>query len=106
MLGEFVTIDYLATFAGMVLVLGLIVQFTKGLVKQTFCDQYVRAYTFGWAIVLVMLMYWHQGLFDAAGREIAMVILLAVVNAIIVTLAALGGYEVLSDPGATKQKPE
>jgi len=106
MLSDFITIEYLATFAGMVVVLGLIVQFSKSLIKNTFTDQAVRAYTFGWACVLVILVYWHQGLLDAAGREIAITILLALINAIIVTLAAMGGYEVISDPKATKQKAE
>lgn len=103
---DFISIDYLATFAGMVVVLGLIVQFTKGLIKRTFEDHIVRAYTFGCALVLVLLVYWHQGLFDAASREIAITILLALINAIIVTLAAMGGYEVLADPKATKAKVE
>lgn len=103
---EFITVDYLATFAGLVLVLGIIVQFTKGIVKQTFPDQSVRLYSFAWALVLIGLFYWYQGLFDAAGREIAMTLLLALLNAIIVTLAAMGGYEVIADPKATKQKVE
>ena len=101
---EFITVDYLATFVGMVLVLGLIVQFTKSLVKQRFSDEVVRAYTFGWACVLVLAIYWHQGLLDAAGREIAITILVALINAIIVTLAAMGGYEVLADPKAEKHR--
>jgi hypothetical protein len=103
---DFITVDYLATFAGLVLVLGLIVQFTKGIVKQTFSDQAVRLYTFAWALVLIGLLYWYQGMFDVAARETAMTILLALLNAVIVTLAAMGGYEVIADPGAAKQKPE
>ena len=97
---DFITAEYLYTFAGMVIVLGLIVQFTKGLVKQLFSDFAVRLYAFAWALVLVFAVYWHQGLFDAAGREIAMLALLGLINAIIVTLAAMGGYEVLTDPRA------
>lgn len=97
---DFVTIDYLATFAGMVLVLGLIVQFTKGLVKRRYPDEAVRAYTFGWALMLVAAVYWYQGLFAVAvPAEIAMVVLLALINAIVVTLAAMGGYEVLAGRG-------
>jgi hypothetical protein len=103
---DFITVDYLATFAGLVLVLGIIVQFTKGIVKHTFTDQAVRLYTFAWALVLIGLLYWYQGMFDVAAREIAMTLLLALLNAIIVTLAAMGGYEVITDPGAAKRKPE
>ncbi|MCG8400281.1 MAG: hypothetical protein MJA84_01650 [Firmicutes bacterium] len=101
---EFVTTDYLFTFVGMVLVLGLVVQFTKGLFKKTFNDWVVRAYAFSWAIVLVLVMYWHQGLFDAAVREIAITVLLALINAVIVTMATIGGYDVLADPKAEKRK--
>lgn len=103
---DFITVDYLYTFVGMVLVLGLIVQFTKGFLKQAFNDVVVRGYTFGWAAILVLAVYWHQGLLDAAGREIAMTVLIALINAIIVTLAALGGYEVLADPKAEKHRHE
>lgn len=92
---EFVTAEYLFTFAGMILVLSLIVQFTKSLVKKTFTDQMVRVYAFLWALLLVGVMYWNQGQFDAAGREIATTILLGLINAIIVTLAAMGGYELV-----------
>ena len=106
MLNDFITIEFLGTFAGMVIVLGLIVQFTKGLVKTVFSDQAVRAYTFAWAVILVLLSYLQQGLFAVAGQAIVMTLFLALINAIIVTLAAMGGYEVISDPGATKQKVE
>ena len=92
---EFVTAEYLWTFAGMILVLSLIVQFSKSLVKQAFTDQVVRVYAFLWALVLVAVMYWNQGLFEAAGREVVTAVLLMLINAIIVTLAAMGGYELV-----------
>lgn len=107
MLNDFITIDYLATFAGMVLVLGIIVQFTKGLVKKTFEDWVVRIYAFIIAIILGLLVAWYQGLLSVAtGRELAAIILLVLINAVIVTIAAMGGYEVFTDPGATKEKSE
>lgn len=101
---EFVNTEYLFTFVGMVLILGLVVQFTKGFFKRSLQDWVVRAYAFGWAIVLVVAMYWHQGLFDAAAREIAITLLLALLNAIIITMATIGGYEVMADPRAEKTK--
>ena len=104
MFNDFITIDFLYTFGGLLVVLGLIIQFTKGLLKQYFDDVAVRWYTFAWAFALILIVYWSQGLFDAAGREIWMTLVLALLNAIILTLSALGGYEVLSDPKATKQK--
>lgn len=104
MLNDFITPAFFMTFAGMVIILGLIVQFTKGVIKTTFTDQAVRLYTFCWALVLVLLSYLQQGLFEVAGREIAMTLFLALINSIIVTLAAMGGYDVLSDPKAEKTK--
>jgi hypothetical protein len=103
---DFITVDYLATFTGLVVVLGLIVQFTKGLIIKTFSEQAVRGYSFAWSLALIGLTYWSKGLFDAAGREIAMTLLLVLINAIIVTLAAMGGYELITDPKATKTKVE
>jgi len=100
---EFVTADYLANFAGMVIVLALIVQFTKGLVKRRYPDEAVRAYTFGWAVLLVLIVFWHQGLLAGPVREMAVAVLMALINAIIVSLAAMGGYEVLADPRAEKR---
>lgn len=104
MLTDFISFEYLSTFAGMVIILGLIVQFTKGIIKINFTDQAVRLYTFVWALVLVLLSYLNLGLFEAAGREIFMTLFLALINAIIVSLASMGGYEVITDFKAEKTK--
>lgn len=87
---DFITIDYLATFSGIVMVLGLIVQFTKGIVKKVFSDQIVRIYAFAWAIILVLAVYWSKGMFNVTGWGIVINLMLALINAIIVTLAAMG----------------
>lgn len=104
MLNDFISIEYLFTFAGLVLVLGLIVQFTKSLIKRTFTDQAVRLYAFCWALVLVVLMFWYQGRFYVAGPEIAVAILLVLIYSISITFASMGGYEVLTDFKAEKTK--
>ena len=105
MLNDFINLDFLYTFGGLVVVLGLIVQFTKGLIKRSFDDQAVRIYTFCWALVLVALTYWFQGFFDVAGRDIAAAILLVLLNSILITIAAMGGYEAITDFKAEKTKP-
>lgn len=97
MLNDFITIDFLYTFGGLVLILGLIVQFTKSLIKQVFDDYVVRWYAFGWAIILTLMAAWLQGQFDIIGREIAATLLLVLLNSILITMAALGGYEVAAD---------
>lgn len=104
MLSDFITIDFLFTFAGLVVALGVIVQFTKSIVKEVYDDRVVRIYAFAWALVLTLLVSWFKGLFDAAGREIAATLLLVLLNSILITMAAIGGYEVLSDPRAEKTK--
>jgi len=104
MLNDFITLDSLFTFAGLVVVLGLIVQFTKGLIKRSFEDHVVRLYTFAWALVLMVLTYWFQGLFDVAGRDIAAAVLLVLLNSLLITIAAMGGYEVFADFKAEKKK--
>lgn len=103
-MSEFMTIENLSTFAGMILALGIIVQFTKSVVKKTFSDQVVRLYTFVWACVLIGVVYWNQGLFFYGGSDLAMVVLLALINAVIITLAAAGGYEYIADFRAEKHK--
>lgn len=101
---DFITIEYLTSFSGMVVALGLIVQFTKSIVKRMFSDQAVRFYAFIWAILLVLAMYWSKGMFDVEGKDIFITFMLVLINAIMVTLAAMGGYEVITDPRATKRK--
>jgi len=105
MLNEFIDISFIFTFGGMVIVLGLIVQFTKSLIKRSFADQVVRLYAFCWAIVLVTLMFWYQGRFDVvAGREIAIALLMILLYSISVTIASMGGYDVITDFKAEKTK--
>jgi len=103
---DFITIETLATFGGMVLALGIIVQATKGILKDFMPDVWVRPYAFLWALILVGTVYWYQGKFDALGASLALIIIVALINALIVTLAAMGGYDALTDPLATKEKPE
>lgn len=102
---DFITFDYLATFAGMVVAILLIVQFTKGVIKQVFSDQAVRLYTFSWALLFVIVMAWVKGSFAVEMQGIAQQALLCLLNAILVTIAAMGGYEMFADPKAEKQKP-
>lgn len=97
MLNDFITIDFLYTFGGLVLILGIIVQFTKSLVKQVFDDYAVRWYAFGWAIVLTLIGAWLKGQFDIIGREIAATLLLILLNSILITMSAMGGYQVVAD---------
>ena len=52
MIDDFMTVETLATFWGLVVATGLIVQFTKSIVKDRFGDVAVRLYTLIWALIL------------------------------------------------------
>lgn len=96
MYSEFMNLEMLATFAGLVTVVTLIVQFSKSLIKSKFGDAAVRLYTFVISLVLTFV-------FARAGTGIEG-ILLTVINAIIISVASMGGYEVVVDPKAEKKK--
>lgn len=93
---EFITIDYLATFAGMVAVTALIVQFTKSIVKSKLPDWSVRLYALIWSWALQGFVCFVQE--RLAAQDIG----LALLNGILVALAASGLYEAVADPKAKK----
>mgnify|MGYP000909121863 CR=1 FL=1 len=97
-MNEFMTAETLATFAGLVAAVGLIVQFTKGIVKRWFTDASVRVYAFAIALVLAFI-------FAKAGEGVHGAVL-TVINAMLVTMASMGGYEILADPYAEKRRDE
>ena len=93
---EFMTVEVLATFAGLATATGIIVQFTKQLLKKQFADYTVRIFAFVIALVLTFI-------FAPAGNGLSGIVL-TILNAMLVTLAAMGGYEAISDPTARKTK--
>ena len=102
---DYIDVQYLSTFAGMVVVLMLIVQFTKSLIKKNFADVIVRWYCFIWAIILLVILGLFQGTFYVARwEELLVLIFIMLVNAILLTWTAMGGYESFADPGAEKTK--
>ena len=94
MFNDFMTLDVLTTFAGLTATTMLIVQFTKFLVKKRFSDSYVRLYSFIIALILTFLF--------AMQGENAQGIMMTIINAILITVAAAGGYEIITDPLAKK----
>ncbi len=95
-MNDFMTLEVLATFAGLVLAVGIIVQFTKSIIKKKFDDVAVRIYTFIISLILTFI-------FACTGSGIEN-ILLTIINSIIVAVASMGGYELLADPKALKHK--
>jgi hypothetical protein len=96
MYNDFMNLEMLATFAGLVTAVTLIVQFSKGLIKNKFGDAAVRLYTFVIALVLTFV-------FARTGTGVEG-ILLTIINAIITSVASMGGYEIITDPKAEKQR--
>lgn len=96
MYNEFMTKEMMANFAGLVASVSIIVQFTKVIVKKQFGDIGVRIYTIIVALILNFI-------FTDIGTDVQE-IALAVINSILVAITSMGGYEIIADPRAEKQK--
>ncbi|QQY80208.1 hypothetical protein EDD65_10322 [Keratinibaculum paraultunense] len=96
MYDNFMTSEVLTTFVGLVLTTNIIVQFTKSIIKKQLGDEFVRLYAFIIALILTFV-------FSKTGEGIQGIII-TIINAILVTMAAMGGYEMVSDPLAQKKK--
>ncbi|NLW22714.1 MAG: hypothetical protein GXY88_05625 [Tissierellia bacterium] len=96
MFDDLMSTETLTTFIGLVAATSLIVQFTKSIIKRQFGDAFIRFYAFIVALILTFI-------FGDTGQGLQGVIL-KIINAMIITTSAMGGYEVLSDPMAQKVK--
>ena len=96
MFNEFMSLEVLATFAGLVAAVSIIVQFTKSIIKKKFSDGVVRLYAFIISLILTFI-------FAKSGQGIEGVVL-TFINAILITIASTGTYEMIVDPKAEKSK--
>lgn len=96
MYNDLLTPDLLTTFTGLVVATSIIVQFTKPIVKRQLGDGFVRFYTFFIALILTFIF--------ARTNDGIRGIILNVINSILITMAAMGGYEIVSDPRAEKMR--
>ncbi|MFA9422279.1 MAG: hypothetical protein ACERLG_01785 [Sedimentibacter sp.] len=96
MFNDFMTVDVLTTFAGLTGAVMLIVQFTKSLIKNKLGEPFVRLYSFIIALILTFI-------FAKQGTEMKDIVLM-IINAIMITIASAGGYEMITDPMARKTK--
>ena len=94
MFNDFMTTEVLTTFVGLVGVTSLIVQFTKWIIKKQLGDSYVRLYAFMVALVLTFVFARNTNGLEG--------IVLTIINSVLVTITAMGGYEVVKDPMAMK----
>jgi hypothetical protein len=95
-MNDFMTVETLSTFAGLVAAVSIIVQFTKPLIKKNFIDGAVRIYTFVISLILTFV-------FARTGQGLQG-ILLTVINSILIAMSAMGAYETIADPKAEKEK--
>ncbi len=91
---DFMSVDILRTFVGLTTAVTVIVQFTKSIVKKRFGDSIVRLYAFVVALILTFIF--------ARSSNGIQGIIVSIINALMITAASMGGYEVLSDPMAQK----
>ncbi len=96
MFNDFMTAEMMTTFAGLTGAVMLIVQFTKSIIKNKFGDSFVRLYSFIVALILTFV-------FDSKGYQ-PQDIIMSIINAIIITMASTGGYEMLTNPKAKKKR--
>ena len=97
-MNDFMTVETLSTFAGLVAAVSIIVQFTKPLIKKNFIDGAVRIYTFVISLILTFV-------FARTGQGLQG-ILLTVINSILISLTSMGTYEAIADPLGEKTKGE
>lgn len=96
MQNEFMTIETLTTFTGLVASVSIIVQFTKSIIKRNFNDGAVRIYAFLIALCLTFIFArTDQGLKG---------FLTTLINAVLITMTSMGAYEGISDPLARKTR--
>lgn len=95
-MNEFMDVGMLTTFGGLALAVGVIVQFTKSIIKRNFGVEYIRLYAFIIALILSFV-------FVNESFEIQS-ILITVLNAVLITISTTGGYEIITDPLAEKTK--
>lgn len=89
---EFIDWNYLSTFAGLVSIVGLIVQFTKSYVDKLPFRVPTQIYSY---LVSVLVMFLVE-IFEAGGNGLTLSeAFLALFNGLIVSISANGGYEAI-----------
>jgi hypothetical protein len=95
MINNFVTMDYLLTFAGMVVIVNLLTQFTKRLFDRIGNNRtkYVVA---TYSVILCMIAGAWQGKFSNA-RDIVETCVIWLINSVIVWFTAMKAYETINE---------
>lgn len=89
---NFITLDYLSTFVGMVAVVVLITQFTKDLIDKVAKWLPTKYLAFIYSLIVIIGYQLMSNTFDISK------LLLTIINAILITMTAQGGYEWVFKP--------
>lgn len=89
---NFITLDYLSTFVGMVAVVVLITQFTKDLVDKVAKWLPTKYLVFIYSLIVLIGTQIMTNTFDASK------LFLTLINAMLLTMTAQGGYEWVFKP--------
>jgi hypothetical protein len=85
-MNEFITLDYLATFAGTVFAVNLLVQFTKELIDKYVAKIHTRWIVFAYSELVMFGVAYFQ---NAITKES---VFLIVLNGFLIALTAIGAY--------------
>lgn len=89
---NFITLDYMGTFAGMVAIVVLLTQFTKDLIDKMSSKLPTKYVVFLYSLIIIIGYQVMSGTFKISK------LLLTIVNAIMLTMTAQGGYEWVFKP--------
>jgi len=89
---SFITLDYLSTFGGMVTIIMLITEFTKELIDRITKGLPTKYVVFLYSILTIIGYQLMSNTFDISK------IFITIVNAMILTMTAMGGYECTFKP--------
>ena len=88
---EFVSLEFALTFAGMLLCVNILTQFTKGLFDK-FCKNRTKYVVAGYSFLFAIIAAIWTGDFSSA-KAVAGTVIVWLINAAIIWLAAMKGYE-------------
>lgn len=92
---DFVSMDYILTFTGMVVVVNLLTQFTKNLFDKIFKNR-TKYVVYGYSFLLCALAGAWQGKFTT-NREIVETCVIWLINSIVVWFTAMKAYETITE---------
>ena len=90
---NFVSLDFVLSFAGMVIIVCLLTQFTKDLFDKLFYNR-TKYIVYIWSLVLCIFAGLWTGKFDTA-KDIAETCVIWFINSIVVWFVAMKSYEEL-----------